>query len=315
MVFMTDVRQVPTILVCGFLGAGKTTFLKGRLTEGGPRTAVLVNDFGDLGMDGGTIRAAGGADDLQVVEMAGGCICCSDRLALADTVRRLISDHRPERLFIEPSGIAEASELIRILQGPGLIDIVRLDCVVCVVDAETFLPYSEPEAFGTFFLDQISGGDIIVVNKEDLVPGEVLEEVESRLRALNPSALIVPADHGRLAMELPVRGERSVAGGAGVTATWEYFCFALGRPLPARALDNLSRRLTSGEYGTVMRAKGIIAVEGGERIELQLVGGRATFSATSSAVSPRFSCVGFGLDRERLAAFFSAEFFSFGGAA
>lgn len=301
-------QRIPTVLICGFLGAGKTTFLKAYLTKDGPRTAVVVNDFGELGMDGGAIRAAG-PDGLAVVEMAGGCICCSDRLALADTVRRLISDHRPARLFIEPSGIAEASALIRILQGPELQDIVRLDCVVTVVDAETFLPYSEPEAFGTFFLDQIAGGDLLLVNKKDLVSAEVLAQIESRLLSLNPAALIVPAVHGRLAMELPVRGPRVVAGDARRALDWEYFCLALHRPLPALALDNLSRRLTNGAFGTVLRAKGLIPIEGGERFELQLVGGRMTLSATSSTVSPRFSCIGFGLDRRELAASFGEKSF------
>ena len=281
-------QYVAATLVCGFLGAGKTSFLREQLADRGVRTAVLVNDFGDLGLDGGAIRATG-PDDLEVVEMAGGCICCSAKLAMADTILKLAEDYRPERLLIEPSGIAEASELIRILHGPTLLPVVRLACVITVVDAETFLQYSEPDAFGTFFLDQVGNGDLILVNKKDLVSPAVLAEVLARLCSFNPSALIVPAVHGRIEMALPVRGERAVQDSEGATTPWEYFGLAIDRPLSSLEVRELGRLLTSGECGSVLRAKGVIPITDGNRLELQLAGSRVTMGDTPPAVSPRFS--------------------------
>lgn len=299
-------QHVHTNLVCGFLGAGKTTFLRAQLSDRRLRTAVLVNEFGDLGLDGGAIRAAGGSDDLQVVEMAGGCICCSAKLAMADTILKLVEDCRPERLFIEPSGIAEASEIIRILQGPALQPIIRLSSVITVVDAETLLQYSEPDAFGTFFLDQVGNGDLILVNKMDLVSPDVLAEVLARLCSFNPTALIVPTAHGRIEMALSVRGERAVQESEGSTVPWDYFCLAINRPLSPLALNKLNRLLTSEECGSVLRAKGVIPITDGKRLELQLAGSRMNMGETLSAVSPRFSCIGFHLDHKRLASCFSA---------
>lgn len=306
---MTTVRQqVATTLVCGFLGAGKTTFLRAQLQNSRERTVVLVNEFGELGLDGGSLREVGDLGGLEVVEMAGGCICCSQKLVMADTVLQLTETLRPERLFIEPSGIAEASEIIRIIESQALQQVVRLDCVITIVDAETFLDYGQPDAFGTFFLDQVGNGDLILVNKEDLVETEVLAEVLARLKSINPTALIVPASHGELSIALPARQGRSICQSVGWTEHRPgTFSLAIDRPLSLAELKELSRRLTSGQCGTVLRAKGVIPMTDGSRTELQLVGSRVELSDRAPAVTPRFLCIGFNLNRNRLASCFSEK--------
>lgn len=301
---MTTPQQVATTLVCGFLGAGKTTFLRAQLQNSKERTAVLVNEFGELGLDGGTLREVGG---LEVVEMNGGCICCSQKLALADTVLQLTRTFQPRRLFIEPSGIAEASEIIRIIESPALRHVVRLDCVITIVDAETFLDYSRPEAFGTFFLDQVGNGDVILINKEDLVEPGVMAEILARLGSLNPAALLCPTSHGKIPIALPARQGRAICQGEDRSPAWEYFSLAIDRPISPTELKELSRRLTGGECGTVLRAKGVIPMTDGSRTELQLVGSRLEMADRAPAVTPRFLCIGFNLDRNRLASCFSAQ--------
>ena len=144
----------------------KTTYILERLRDKSARTAVLVNEFGTLGIDGETIRAAGG---VSVVEMAGGCICCNQRQDMVKSIAEIARDIRPDVLLIEPSGVAETSELLNALSDSSLGGIVRCDGTITIIDATTFLDYSEPGSFGTFFLDQIENADVVLINKVDLV--------------------------------------------------------------------------------------------------------------------------------------------------
>src|SRR6266567_3784969 len=176
---------IRTYLVSGFLGAGKTTFILEQLKNTGSRVAVLVNEFGELGIDGALIRSRSGFD---VVEMPGGCICCSQRDGLAESIRRIAVEMEPELLLIEPSGIAEISEVLKVLAGPSLAGVIRLDAALTVIDAETFLEFSEPDGFGTFFLDQVVNADLILVNKIDLVAPAELAAIERRVEELRPGA-------------------------------------------------------------------------------------------------------------------------------
>src|SRR5690606_25325624 len=124
------------------------------------RAAVLVNEFGSLGIDGSLIRSAGGID---VVEMPGGCICCSQQAGLVESIATIREEIRPDLLLIEPSGVAEASEVLKVLAAPALAGVIRLDAVITVLDASTFFEFSDPEAFGSFFLDQITHADLLLV--------------------------------------------------------------------------------------------------------------------------------------------------------
>src|SRR6185369_7745825 len=138
MVRMTGSQSKPikTRLVGGFLGAGKTTFILEQLKSAGTRVAVLVNEFGKLGIDGALIRLQGG---IEVIELPGGCICCSQKEGLLESVRSVARQVAPELLLIEPSGVAEISELLQLLSDPSLAGVIRLDTVITVLDCETFL--------------------------------------------------------------------------------------------------------------------------------------------------------------------------------
>jgi putative photosynthetic complex assembly protein 2 len=176
-------------VVSGFLGAGKTTFMRARLQTAGPRTVVLVNDFASVGVDGSLLRERG----ADVVELPNGCICCSLRKDLADQLKSVVAQWSPERVLIEPSGV--------VMRAPDLGPLVRSLSVTTVIDGGAFLrDYGRLPAQ----LDaQARLSSILVLNKVDLVGSAELMMVETTLRSLNPTAPIMRASFG-MAAEGPI---------------------------------------------------------------------------------------------------------------
>lgn len=292
---------VSTTLVCGFLGAGKTTFIKGLLGSSGQRTAVLVNEFGELGLDGADIETTG---PLKVAEMPGGCICCSQSENLAETVSGLIRDIRPDRLLIEPSGVAEASAVIRALSQAA--NAVRLDSVATIVDAATFLEDIEPGAFGGFFTDQVLNADTVLVSKTDLVTGDVREKIKAKILSLNPAALVVGVRFGIPEEEISSRHRGEVKTSLFSGLALDAVSRSLDLPWSRDTLDRFTRLLKAGAFGRVFRAKGLIPGADGGRSMLQFARGELTLEETDLTAGYRITLIGKAPDRAALDTFLSA---------
>ena len=297
----TEQGPIATWLVSGFLGAGKTTFILERLKRRGARIAVLVNEFGELGIDGALIREQG---DIDLVELPGGCICCSQKEGVAESIRRIASQLRPELLLIEPSGIAETSELITLLTVPSLRPLIRLDAAITVLDAETFLEYSEPEVFGSFFLDQIVHAHLILVNKADLVGEDLLREVEQRLALLNPDALLQRTAFCHLPGEPPAGGRLAPPAGPAHLPSLECVSIVPDAELTETRLELFLSELSRDRFGRVLRGKGLLPVRGRGCLNLQVVAHRANLEQYHGDAMPRLTLIGHQLDGERLRAFF-----------
>lgn len=181
--------SVPVVLLTGFLGAGKTTLLNHLLVTGlnGRRLAVIVNDIGEIGVDGRLVRGAAGT----VLELASGCICCSAGEEFGVTLDAVLADLAPEALLIETTGIANPAALLEILDDERL----RLDTVVTVVDAENYMVYRR---YARVLELQVRFADIIALNKADLADEATLLSAEEDVRATNARAVIVRAVRGRL---------------------------------------------------------------------------------------------------------------------
>jgi G3E family GTPase len=178
---------VNVLCIAGFLGSGKTTVLlevARALTEGGARVAVIENEVGEVGIDGGYVREQG----LPVRELFGGCICCTLQVGLVETLGDVREDFEPDWVIIEPTGLAAPGDILGLVVDhvPDL-DVIR---VLTIVDAERWpmlLEVIEP-----LITSQLASADVVAVNKVDAVGGEALTAVLDGVRELAGNALVLP---------------------------------------------------------------------------------------------------------------------------
>ena len=128
-------KPIPTNVITGFLGVGKTTFIKLLLASKpeGETWAVLVNEFGEIGIDGALL--SGGGESIEIREVAGGCLCCAASVPMQVAVNQLIAKAKPDRLLIEPTGLGHPKEVIKLLSQPHYQHVIALKSTVCLVDA------------------------------------------------------------------------------------------------------------------------------------------------------------------------------------
>jgi G3E family GTPase len=193
----TAKHGLPVTIITGFLGSGKTTLLNHILTnQEGLKTAVLVNEFGEIGIDNELLITTG--DDM--VELNNGCVCCTINNDLVNAVYKVLE--RPEKvdyLVVETTGLADPLPVALTFLGTDLRDLTRLDSIVTVVDAENFsLDLFNSEAAQS----QIAYGDIILLNKTDLVDEADVDALEVRLRDLREGARILRTVRGQVPLPL-----------------------------------------------------------------------------------------------------------------
>lgn len=176
---------IPVNLVTGFLGAGKTTAVRHLLAHRPPgeRWAVLVNEFGEVGVDAALV----GGDAAVVREVAGGCLCCVAAPLFTTALNRLIRQERPDRILIEPSGLGHPAQVLETLTGPAYAGVIDVRATVCLLDARHLGSVRHREHPG--FQDQVHLADVLVANKTDLYADADRAAFHAFALALDPPKL------------------------------------------------------------------------------------------------------------------------------
>jgi G3E family GTPase len=177
------VDLIPVNLITGFLGVGKTTAVRHLLATHPPdeKWAVLVNEFGEVGVDGALLAEQG----VVVQEVAGGCLCCVAAPAFTTGLNRVIRQHRPDRILIEPSGLGHPAQVLDTLSGPLYAGTLEVRATVCLMDARHLSSPRHREHQN--FQDQIHLSDVLVANKADLYTADDFQAFE------NFAAQLIPA--------------------------------------------------------------------------------------------------------------------------
>ncbi len=310
-----------TTIVTGLLGSGKTTFVRSFLKGGREKAVVLVNDFGQAGIDGEIISAGG----IEAIELPSGCVCCTLRFDLITTLQRAVREFSPDHLVIEPSGVASPSGVLEALESAG----IGSATVVGIVDAVEFAELYGSGMYGSFLREQVERSDVLLVNKVDIAREEAIAAAERLIQEINPRAVLMRTVNAVLEHPLPL-GERTEVrggvrevnihplplrerpapespgqGGGARGAPGKHFCFethsfTLQQRFPLSTFRTLISDLALGLYGNVVRAKALVQTDEGP-YRFDLVYGRVDAAPFGQEIAgSRLVVIGEGLKEEGL---------------
>ena len=267
---------MPALVVSGFLGAGKTTLVRHLLEEAqaqGVRTAVVSNEFGELGIDQALLGTQAGQ---SYVELEGGCVCCKLSDELVTTLQRIHEEVHPDRVVVETSGVALPFDTLLNFWREPVSEWVGECLSAVVVNAEQVAEGRDLE--GTFE-QQVSSADLLILNKLDLVHSDQREQVHERVQLLAPGTPIVPAVHARVSTPLlfpPDPGnlsKRSAKSSTHEPHTHEAFeaeeCVIEQGIDPETLIQRIQSRHALRAKGFVQTSEGLRLVQGvGPRVDL-----------------------------------------------
>lgn len=174
-------------IISGFLGAGKTTFIKKLIDQvyAGEKLVLIENEFGEIGIDGGFLKDAG----IEITEMNSGCICCTLVGDFSEALQKVLKEYEPDRVLIEPSGVGKLSDIVKAIKAVKKKAEIEINGRITVVDGKKAKLYLKN--FGEFFEDQVKHASTIVVSRTQMMTDEKIEECVHMLREENADAAII----------------------------------------------------------------------------------------------------------------------------
>ena len=328
-------------IISGFLGAGKTTFIKKMLKEAfsGEQVVLIENEFGEIGIDGGFLKEAG----IEIREMNSGCICCSLVGDFGKSLKEVVDTYHPDRILIEPSGVGKLSDVIKAVQDVQDEIEAELNSFTTVVDVTKCRLYKKN--FGEFFSNQIEYAGAIILSRTDKAKPEKVEESVELLRELNEKAPIITTPIEQLSgeklletmehsksLEEELLLEEEICPECGHVHEHEHHhhCHeehdhhehhhhhadevftSWGREtIKTYSREDISRILKTleedGTYGTVLRAKGMVAGADGEWIYFDMVPQEHEVRSGAAEYTGRICVIGSRLEEDKLEELFGLK--------
>lgn len=327
-------------IISGFLGAGKTTFIKKLLEEAiaGEQIVLIENEFGEIGIDGGFLKDSG----IEIREMNSGCICCSLVGDFGASLAEVLTKYKPERILIEPSGVGKLSDVMKAVADVSADMDVELNSAVTIVDASKCKMYMKN--FGEFFNNQIEHAGVIVLSRTDITEAAKIQRAVEMLREKNGSAVIITTPlkdlSGAQLLEMIERhdtmmdnllsevraghhGEESCGHHHGEECqghhhhgehhdhhhaddVFESWGMETIVPVTHEQLEDVLKRLSATkDFGDVLRAKGMLPTENpGEWLYFDLVPEQYEIREGKPDYTGKVCVIGAGLEEEELNSIF-----------
>ena len=321
-------------IISGFLGAGKTTFIKLLIENvfAGEKLVLIENEFGEIGIDGGFLKEAG----IEITEMNSGCICCTLVGDFSKALRKVIEEYHPDRVLIEPSGVGKLSDVSKAIEHVKKEADIEIEGRITIVDGKKAKLYLKN--FGEFFKDQVAYANTIVVSRTQMMEDHSIEECVKMLREENKEASIISTSWDKLskeAIEHALSPDTQLEGifeeekcpvcdhehhhegacGCGhehhhhhhhhadeIFTSWGQ---ETAHKYTEGELDFLLKALSETEgYGTILRAKGIVEMENGAWKQFDLVPQEYEVRESAADYTGRLCVIGTDLKEDELTKLF-----------
>lgn len=321
-------------IISGFLGAGKTTFIKLLIENvfAGEKLVLIENEFGEIGIDGGFLKDAG----IEITEMNSGCICCTLVGDFSKALRKVIEEYHPDRVLIEPSGVGKLSDVSKAIEHVKKEADIEIEGRITIVDGKKAKMYLKN--FGEFFKNQVAYANTIVVSRTQMMEDHSIEECVKMLREENKEASIISTSWDKLSKEAiehalspdtqlegifeeekcPVCShEHHHEGACGcghehhhhhhhhadeIFTSWGQ---ETAHKYTEGELDFLLKALSETEgYGTILRAKGIVEMENGAWKQFDLVPQEYEVRESAADYTGRLCVIGTDLKEAELTKLF-----------
>lgn len=314
-------------IISGFLGSGKTTLIKKLLKErlNGENIVIIENEYGEIGIDGNILRS----DNITIKEITSGCICCTISKSFKEVIDEIFDNYNPDRIIVEPSGVAKLSEVIKEIRSEQVKRNIIINMQIAVVDSTNFENYFDN--FGEFFVDQIISAKTIVLSKTQLMRNSDLNQVFKAIRKMNPSSPIITTNWDDISAtkilevaefrnkdvlsqvdlirkplnvsHLMRKGMKTDSIASDVFNTW-------GAETPKffkkSDIRNILEELGKGNYGNVIRAKGVVNTSS-SWIQFDYVPGQIEIKDITYDYTGRVCVIGSGLKKDEIKRLFLGE--------
>lgn len=294
-------------IISGFLGSGKTTLIKKILDfYKNEKVVVIENEFGEIGIDGSIIQK----DGLDIIELQNGCICCSMKLNFKDTILKVAKEFNPDRIIIEPTGIAMLSEILSMINSDEIKSKFSINSLVTVVDAINYFDYIDN--FGEFFEDQILNAKTLLLSKNQFLEDENRYSLVKSLKSLNENVDIINKNWDDLLIEdllvdnmknntnekyKKIKNFDLLSTNMKSISSVSISNFKINE---AQKIEEIFDDFNTGKYGKILRAKGFLNSVLDNTLEFNYVNGQYNIKESDIKTSSKICIIGSELQKEKL---------------